>query len=122
MAEFPELNDASLFLDVWTPPNATTSSKYPVRVWLYGGSAMTGSISDPLYTGCYTATDSIIVSINYRLGPLGYLALETAGLSGNYGLQDQLLGLQWVKENIAAFGGDPVGYSKELVPDVISLT
>ena len=49
-----------------------------------------------------------MVGINYRVGPLGFLALQTAGIQGNMGIQDILLGLQWVQDNIAAFGGDPV--------------
>jgi carboxylesterase type B len=52
--------------------------------------------------------DAIIVSINYRVGPLGYLTLKSAGIDGNFAIQDILLGLQWVQSNIAAFNGDPV--------------
>ncbi len=106
--------ERSLFLDVWVPSNATASSGLPVKVWVYGGSDETGGISDPLYNGCFSATDAVIVAINYRLGPLGWLSLQRLGLSGNFGLQDQLLGLQWVQDNIAAFGGDPVGSAAEL--------
>ncbi|KAF2438695.1 alpha/beta-hydrolase [Karstenula rhodostoma CBS 690.94] len=96
-----------LFLNVWAPKNTSSESKLPVKVWVYGGSNTAGGISDPLYDGCNSAVDSIVVSINYRLGPLGFLALEDAGLSGNYAVQDILLGLRWVKDNIEAFGGDP---------------
>jgi para-nitrobenzyl esterase len=96
-------------LDVWAPSRATKGSKLPVKVWIYGGSETEGSISDPLYDGCNTADGgSILVTINYRLGPLGFTALSSAGIHGNQGIQDILLGLQWVQENIAAFGGDPV--------------
>ncbi|OAG06690.1 alpha/beta-hydrolase [Paraphaeosphaeria sporulosa] len=95
-----------LFLNVWAPKNASSISKLPVKVWIYGGSNTAGGISDPLYDGCNSAVDSIVVSINYRLGPLGFLGLEDAGLSGNYAVQDLLLGLRWVQENIEAFGGD----------------
>lgn len=99
----------SLYLDVWVPSNATKDSKLPVKVWIYGGSETEGSISDPLYDGCNTADGgSILVSVNYRLGPLGFMALESAGIYGNQGIQDLLLGLQWVHDNIVAFGGDPV--------------
>ncbi|KAJ5134698.1 Carboxylesterase type B [Penicillium atrosanguineum] len=97
-----------LYLDIWAPSNATKDSKLPVKVWIYGGSQTEGSISDPLYDGCNTADGgSILVSVNYRLGPLGFMALESAGIYGNQGVQDLLLGLQWVQDNIAAFGGDP---------------
>lgn len=54
---------------------------------------------------------AVMVSVNYRVGPLGWLAVQEAGIGGNFGLQDILLALQWVQDNIAAFGGDPVsGY------------
>ncbi|KAI0180797.1 alpha/beta-hydrolase [Hypoxylon sp. FL1284] len=96
-----------LYLDVWAPASATQNSSLPVKVWLYGGSNAGGGISDATYGGCESAADSIVVSINYRVGPLGYLALEDLGLSGNYGIMDQLLALRWVHENVAAFGGDP---------------
>lgn len=58
------------------------------------------------------AKDAIVVSINYRLGSLGFLALESAGIPGNMGISDILLGLKWVQSNIAAFGGDPVSPSE----------
>ncbi|KAI1413639.1 alpha/beta-hydrolase [Hypoxylon sp. FL1857] len=96
-----------LFVDIWAPASATPDSKLPVKVWLYGGSNEGGGISDPTYNGCFSAVDSIVVSVNYRLGPLGFLALEDLGLTGNYGLRDQLLALNWVKDNIVGFGGDP---------------
>lgn len=70
---------------------------------------MEGGISDPNYNGCNVPdTGAIMVSINYRLGPLGWLALSNnSEIAGNMGLQDQLLGLQWVQDNIGAFGGNP---------------
>ncbi|KAI0881991.1 alpha/beta-hydrolase [Annulohypoxylon maeteangense] len=105
---FDETNTQSedcLFLNVYVP--ATPSPKLPVKVWLYGGSNAAGGISDAIYNGCFSAQDSIIVTVNYRVGPLGFLALEDLGLTGNYGIQDQLLALRWVNENIAEFGGDP---------------
>jgi para-nitrobenzyl esterase len=99
----------SLYLDIWAPSGATKDSKLPVKVWVYGGSNTEGSISDPLYDGCNTAKGgSILVSVNYRLGPLGFMALEPAGFYGNQGIQDIVMGLEWVQDNIAAFGGDPV--------------
>jgi len=84
------------------------TSTLPVKVFAYGGSFISGGNSDPLYDGCYLATDAIIVTLNYRLGPLGFLALPDAGIQGNQGLQDVMLGIQWVKENIQAFGGNAV--------------
>lgn len=94
-------------MDIWTPANATDASKLPVKVWLFGGSNNGGSISAPLYDGCSLARDSIVVAINYRLGALGFLAYENAGLMGSYGIQDQLLALTCIQEEIASFGGDP---------------
>lgn len=97
----------SLFVDVWAPVSAKSDSKLPVKVWLYGGGNQAGGVSNPTYDGCTASEKVIQVSINYRVGPLGFLALDSLGLQGNQGIQDQLLGLQWVQENIGAFGGDP---------------
>ena len=81
----------------------------PVKVWVYGGSDTSGGIDYSLYDGCSIAEEgAILVSINYRLGPLGFMALNSAGIYGNLGIQDLLLGLEWVKKSISAFGGDPV--------------
>lgn len=77
-----------------------------MKVWLYGGGNQAGGISNPTYDACTASEKVIQVSIGYRVGPLGYLALDSLGLQGNQGIQDQLLGLQWVQENIGAFGGD----------------
>ena len=99
----------SLHLDVFVPPLAGSASAFPVKVWIYGGGEDAGGISNPLYDGCNLADgNAILVSINYRLGPLGFLALETADIWGNFGIQDIIMGLQWIQTNIAAFGGDPV--------------
>lgn len=99
----------SLYLDVWAPAGATPDSKLPVRAWMYGGFNNVGGISDPLYDGCnIAASGAILVSINYRVGPLGFLALPSASIQGNQAIQDILLGLQWLQDNIEAFGGDPV--------------
>jgi carboxylesterase type B len=98
-----------LYLDVWAPANATSKSNLPVEVFIYGGGEQAGGIQDALYDGCNLAAhDTLLVSINYRLGPLGYLTLDTAGIAGNYGIQDLILGLEWVQQNIAAFGGNHV--------------
>ena len=103
----PQSEDC-LLLDIYAPANATADSALPVRVWLYGGGNLAGAISDPLYDGCnVTNTNAILVAVNYRLGPLGFLAVKDAGISGNQAIQDILLSLQWVQDNIAAFGGDP---------------
>ncbi|KAB8229366.1 Alpha/Beta hydrolase protein [Aspergillus alliaceus] len=97
-AETGPTSEDCLYLNIWTPANATKTSGLPVQVWIYGGSETNGGISNPLYDG---------FSVNYWLGPLGFLALSAAGFEGNQGIQDILLGLEWVRENIGAFGGDP---------------
>ncbi len=100
-----------LFLNVWAPAHAR---KAPVIVWIYGGGYVFGSTWEPYYDGRNFAAHGIVfVSMNYRLGVLGWLALPALsaesphGVSGNYGLLDQIEALKWVKRNIAAFGGDP---------------
>lgn len=100
-----------LFLNVWTPAHAT---KAPVIVWIYGGGFVYGGTSEPYYDGSNFAAHGVVfVSMNYRLGVLGWLALPALSaesphrVSGNYGLLDQIAALAWVKRNIAAFGGDP---------------
>jgi para-nitrobenzyl esterase len=99
-----------LYLNVWTPD---TPGPHPVFVWIYGGSNIYGATSQPLYDGSSFARNGVVcVTIAYRLGAFGFLELgellgkEYAG-SGNNALRDQLMGLQWVQQNIAAFGGDP---------------
>ncbi|MFT3976107.1 MAG: carboxylesterase family protein [Sphingomonas bacterium] len=100
-----------LTLNVWAPVGAR---KLPVMVWVHGGALTGGSSSEPLYDGAGLARRGIIVvSINYRLGVLGYLAHPALSaespehVSGNYGTLDQIAALRWVRTNIAAFGGDP---------------
>jgi para-nitrobenzyl esterase len=103
-----------LFLNVWTPAKASAKPR-PVMVWIHGGSWTIGSGSKPIYDGDAFAKDGVIlVSINYRLGALGFFAHPaltaeagpTAPLFA-YGHMDQIAALQWVQRNIAAFGGDP---------------
>lgn len=102
-----------LYLNVWTP--ATSSDeKMPVLVWIYGGGFSFGATSEPVYDGAALAKKGVVlVSIAYRVGQMGFLAHPELSaenpdkVSGNYGILDQIAGLQWVKENIAAFGGDP---------------
>ena len=100
-----------LFLNVWAPAHATHA---PVIVWIYGGSLVFGGTSEPYYDGSsFAARGVVFVSMNYRLGVLGWMALPALsaqsphGVSGNYGLLDQIAALAWVKRNIAAFGGNP---------------
>jgi para-nitrobenzyl esterase len=101
-----------LNLTVWTPTGATRASPRPVMVWIHGGGFLNGS-SD-IYNAAWLATrgDIVVVTVNYRLGALGFLAhpalADKSGPDpGNYGLADQQAALRWVRDNIAAFGGDP---------------
>ena len=102
-----------LYLNIWTPAKSA-NEKIPVLVWIYGGGFSFGSTSEPGYDGSKLAKKGVVlVSIAYRVGQLGFLAHPELSaenpnhVSGNYGLLDQIAGLQWIKNNIAAFGGDP---------------
>ena len=101
-----------LYLNVWAP--ARPADRLPVLVWLHFGAFQFGSASVPLYDGAQlAATGLVVVTLNHRLGRLGFLAHPalsaeaSSGTSGNYGLADQIAALEWVQRNIAAFGGDP---------------
>ncbi|RMH86254.1 MAG: hypothetical protein D6683_00635, partial [Actinomyces sp.] len=105
----PEPDEDCLTLDVWAPPDATDA---PVMVWFHGGGFTSGSAHQPLYDGDLVAGEGVVlVSVNYRLGALGFAALDEAAdgdaAVGNTGILDQRRALQWVHDNIAAFGGDP---------------
>lgn len=107
------MSEDCLYLNVWAPANPE-GRPLPVMVWIYGGGLVNGTASTPLYAGDALAQRGVIVvTFNYRLGALGFLAhpelsRESAyGGSGNYGLLDQLAALKWVQQNISAFGGDP---------------
>jgi para-nitrobenzyl esterase len=99
-----------LFLNIWTPRAAVDRGKrLPVMVFIHGGYFVYGAGSLPIYDGAYLAASGnvVVVTLNYRLGSLGFLAVPELGLTGNYGILDQRLALRWVAKNIAAFGGDP---------------
>jgi para-nitrobenzyl esterase len=106
------VSEDCLYLSVWTPAKSA-KAKIPVIVWIHGGGYVGGSTSIPLYDGSGFARKGVVmVSLAYRLGPYGYLAhpelsRESGHGSGSYGIQDLVTGLQWVRANIAAFGGDP---------------
>ncbi|MFF5449492.1 carboxylesterase/lipase family protein [Streptomyces sp. NPDC012888] len=94
-----------LNLNVWTPDPAP-SARLPVMVWLHGGALTRGSSACPVYDGAPFARDGVVlVSVNYRLGVLGYGLFPDA--PANRGLLDQIAALEWVRDNIAGFGGDP---------------
>lgn len=108
-----ETSEDCLYLNIWRPAGVRAGDRLPVMVWLHGGAFVIGSGSLPIYDGAALVGERlIVVSFNYRLGRLGFLAhpalsAERNGLSGNYGLLDQIAALEWVQRNIAAFGGDP---------------
>lgn len=109
--ELPEPAADCLSLDVWSPEDARD---LPVLVWIHGGGFSQGSAHMTYYQGDdLAAEDVVVVGMNYRLGPFGFLATEGMaaedpdGAAGNYGLLDQRLALAWVRENVEAFGGDP---------------
>ncbi|PKP99600.1 MAG: carboxylesterase [Alphaproteobacteria bacterium HGW-Alphaproteobacteria-13] len=108
--DLPAMSEDCLSLNIWAPANARGA---PVFLWIHGGALVSGSGGDPIYDGSALAKRGIVVvSINYRLGALGWLAHpglsaeSPDGVSGNYGLLDQIAALQWVKANVGAFGGD----------------
>lgn len=110
----PTVSEDCLYLNIWTPAR-NANERLPVIVWIHGGGYSTGSASMPLYWGDELAQRGVIlVTIAYRLGPLGWLAHaeltreSPRHSSGNYGLMDQLAALHWIQRNIERFGGDPM--------------
>jgi para-nitrobenzyl esterase len=102
-----------LYLNVYSPASASTSSKLPVMFWIHGGGYVAGAASEPRHNGDYLPLKGVVlVTINYRLGIFGFLATselanEAGGSAGNYGLLDMVAALRWVRANIRNFGGDP---------------
>ncbi|MBV8804454.1 MAG: carboxylesterase family protein, partial [Sinobacteraceae bacterium] len=102
-----------LYLNIWVPATATPSARLPVVVFIYGGGGTIGSSGIAIYGGEEIARHgAVFVNFNYRVGALGFMAhpaltQEQGGHSGNYGYLDQNAALRWIRDNIAAFGGDP---------------
>ncbi len=103
-----------LSLNIWASSDTEPGDRKPVMVWLHGGAYVLGSGSQPLYDGCRLVAggDVVVVTVNYRLGALGFLDLSSFNTArcrfdSNIGLHDVLAALRWVRDNIAAFGGDP---------------
>ena len=112
MVEGVTQSEDCLFLNVWAPRE--TAEPRPVLYWIHGGGYTGGSGSTALYDGTALAADgAVVVTINYRLNVFGFLAHPALsaespnGASGNYGVMDMVAGLEWVRDNVAAFGGDP---------------
>jgi len=102
------VSEDCLYLNIWTNSLDQTSKK-PVMVWVHGGADTGGWSYEPNYLGHHLASkDVVVVSINYRLNIFGFFAHpQMSNQTGNFGLEDEILALQWVKDHIAAFGGDP---------------
>lgn len=100
-----------LFLNIWTNylPSDSKQNLRPILFWIHGGAYTGGSGSDPTFDGgnLVSRGDVVLVTINYRLANLGFLNVPGTKISGNYGIADQILALEWVQSNIKAFGGDP---------------
>jgi para-nitrobenzyl esterase len=103
-----------LFLNVWKPASAASGAKLPVMVWIHGGGFVAGSGNQGDFNGAsFTDKGVMLVTINYRLGRLGFFAFPALSnehyeeAKGNYAYMDQIAALKWIKQNIAAFGGDP---------------
>jgi para-nitrobenzyl esterase len=100
-----------LTLNIWASSDTGAGHDKPVMVWVHGGAYILGSSAQPLYDGGVLAggSEAVIVTINYRMGALGFLDLSTFGdgFATNLGLRDVLFALQWVRDNIGGFGGDP---------------
>uniref|UniRef100_A0A3P9IZB7 Carboxylic ester hydrolase n=1 Tax=Oryzias latipes TaxID=8090 RepID=A0A3P9IZB7_ORYLA len=102
-----EMSEDCLYLNVYTPAEATKGDKLPVMVWIHGGGLTMGAASQFDGSPLAAYENIVVVVIQYRLGILGFLSTGDEHARGNWGLLDQLAALRWVKENIEAFGGDP---------------
>ncbi len=110
---FEELSEDCLTLNIWTPAKGGRD-RLPVMVWIHGGGFQAGAGGEPRHDGeAFARQGVVLVTVNYRLGVFGFLAHPELSresgrnASGNYGMLDQVAALRWVRENIAAFGGDP---------------
>ena len=103
------VSEDCLYLNVWRPRTSPRLKKSAVLLWIYGGAFYSGTTTLNLYDGRFlaAANNIIVVSIGYRLGAMGFLSLGHPSAPGNAGLFDQLMGLEWVQNNIHHFGGDP---------------
>src|SRR6266849_3278495 len=108
------VSEDCLYLNVWTTKVGSSAPRRPVMVWIHGGGFFAGFGGEERHNGARLAEKgAVLVTLNYRLGPLGFLAHPALAAesphhaSGNYGLLDQIAALQWVQRNISRFGGDP---------------
>ncbi|XP_055842473.1 esterase 6-like [Episyrphus balteatus] len=106
-ANFSKGQEDCLFLNIFTPQNRSFNNLLPVFIYIHGGAFMFGAGSSYSPKTIMNAGNMLVVTINYRLGPLGFLSTEDGIIPGNLGLKDQQLALKWIKQNIYLFGGDP---------------
>ncbi len=113
--KLPAMDENCLYLNVWVPKGTAPGAGLPVMVYIHGGAFVSGYGSAKLFDGSALAHQNVIfVTLNYRLGALGFLASDSTGTAnwplaagGNFGLKDQSVALQWVQSHIASFGGNP---------------
>lgn len=109
----PGPSEDCLYLNVYAPATASAKSNLPVMFWIHGGGFSGGASSEPRHNGDFLPLKGVVlITINYRLGVFGFLATsdlakEAGGTAGNYGLMDMVAALQWTRDNIKKFGGDP---------------
>eukprot|EP00106_Octopus_bimaculoides_P021335 XP_014788777.1 PREDICTED: acetylcholinesterase-like [Octopus bimaculoides] len=104
------ISEDCLYLNIWAPTESRKSrSNLTTMIWIHGGAFVSGSSTLEIYDGKWLATSQniIVASLNYRLGPFGFLSLNDERAPGNMGLLDQNLAIKWIRDNIASFGGDP---------------
>ncbi|BFZ11458.1 hypothetical protein BsWGS_14497 [Bradybaena similaris] len=105
LSDWDDQSENCLNLNIFSP---SLNSSNPVMVWFHGGGWRVGSSSDDIFDGTSLASRGVVVvTVNYRLGPLGFLTTGDDVMPGNYGMLDQVLALRWVRDNIRSFGGDP---------------
>ncbi|XP_055610914.1 venom carboxylesterase-6-like [Uranotaenia lowii] len=102
------MSESCLYLNVYSPDFRRKHSKLaPVMIWIHGGGFVSGSAQSSMYNPKHLVQEGVlVVTVNYRLGPLGFLCLPSVGIEGNMGLKDQQMSFAWVKENIGYFGGN----------------
>ncbi|GFV38813.1 acetylcholinesterase-1 [Trichonephila clavipes] len=103
-----DMSEDCLYLNIWVPSDACPKNKKAVMYWMHGGGFRYGSIRSKLYNGTVLAAlgDIVVVTVNYRMGPFGFLFSSSEDAPGNAGLWDVLEGLKWINKNIGFFGGD----------------
>uniref|UniRef100_A0A0L8G7V6 Carboxylic ester hydrolase n=1 Tax=Octopus bimaculoides TaxID=37653 RepID=A0A0L8G7V6_OCTBM len=104
------MSEDCLYLNIWAPSEARKSRlNLATMIWIYGGAFMSGSSTLDIYDGRWLAASEnvIVASLNYRVGPFGFLSLNDVRAPGNMGLLDQTLAIQWIRDNILSFGGNP---------------